>query len=424
MCGIIALRYNNEIKESKNNEQNQALRKKVTTIFQNQISRGIRGAGMSVKTKEKNKVVYYRARDESATHFFYNSEQKFATLKEGDLVLLHHRYPTTNDNGAETTHPFMNEEKTISLIHNGTINNYETLKTELEQKGHTFETDLGKGITDSEVIIHLFEEGLQGKTHEKAIIEALEYLHERLTGGYAVAITMKGSDKIWLTRNNNPIEVYSDRYATYASSEKPEGEGFVTEKTLADGEIGYIHKGGYETIKIITKTSNKHNYNLDRNNWGYGQGISDDDTETEGFGKYGEELNENIDEELKKEREKLRCYTDFENIIKDMMEDITTDIYKSKEQVKKKNRGNYLAKHLWETLQHYTKKLKEESQKTEEMWVSYEEHIDELEERIREQQQEIRNLEMDYAEWKANFFTGNEWESYDEEIRGYNATYY
>lgn len=405
MCGIIALRYNNDVNTSKHNENNDALRKKVNAIFNNQISRGIRGGGMCVKTTNKQgKVEFYRARDEDAKHLFNESQQKFSTLKKDDIVLLHHRYPTTNDNGKTTTHPFMNENKDISLIHNGTISNHEQLYEELTNKGHVFESQTEKGITDSEVILHEFEEGLEGKRTAKAITKSLERLHEKLEGMFAIAITMKGSNKIWLTKNYNPIIVYKDRYAFYASSEYPENHGFEKITTLNSGEIGYIDEKGYTKITEVIEEY-------------HDRGIVDD-SEVEGFGRYNN-LNDEVERELAKERNELICYTQIPTIVDDMMEDATLIVHDSKKKTSKKARGTYLMREFDTLLNHYSEKLKDENLETERMFIKYEEHIEKLEEEIKRMKLEITEMEYDFAEKMADMGYYNYYEEI-EEMRAYN----
>ena len=67
------------------------------------------------------------------------------------------------------------------MIHNGIIENYETLKTELLARGYTFKSD-----TDSEVLINLFEE-IQ-KTKNLSLEETVKIGLNRVVGAYGIVV--------------------------------------------------------------------------------------------------------------------------------------------------------------------------------------------------------------------------------------------
>lgn len=396
MCGIIALKYIKQI-DSKNNENNQALRKKVLAIYENQKSRGTMGGGMSIKRKENGKVKYYRARNNDSEEFFQNSKQKFQALKEEDLVLMHHRYPTTNNNGSKTTHPFMNETKDISLVHNGTLHNYWQTQQRLEREGHNFESKTTTGITDSEIILHLFEERLEGKRSDKAIKKSLERLEKELQGSYAIAITLTGSNKIWLATNGNPLEIYSDRYAIYASSELPANYselGFKIEHSMSKGEIGYMSETGYEQVKEPTKYEIKE-YEYEYSNLHYGNNNSRLITYEENENDTTEPLN----------------YSNIPTILDQLREIITETILETKT-LSKKKQYKTLTKKLDEILETYIEKINEENQRVEQIIQENEQYIEELGEEIKTRITDYNELEADYAEIRGLTYEyyGTAWE--------------
>src|SRR5262245_4625022 len=68
-------------------------------------------------------------------------------------VALGHRRLSIIDLRPEGRQPMTNEDETLQLVFNGEIYNYRELRAELEAKGHRF-----RSLSDSEVILHLYEE--------------------------------------------------------------------------------------------------------------------------------------------------------------------------------------------------------------------------------------------------------------------------
>src|SRR6185295_16423886 len=76
----------------------------------------------------------------------------FGIWSEGPIGLGHRRLAII-DLSSRGRNPLANEDQSIQLIFNGEIYNYRELRADLLQKGHHFSSE-----TDSEVVIHLFEE--------------------------------------------------------------------------------------------------------------------------------------------------------------------------------------------------------------------------------------------------------------------------
>ena len=73
--------------------------------------------------------------------------------KNGKIGIGHTRWATHGLPNDINAHPHQSGNKKISLVHNGIIENYSVLKTELEQRGHQFLSE-----TDTEVLVHLIED--------------------------------------------------------------------------------------------------------------------------------------------------------------------------------------------------------------------------------------------------------------------------
>ncbi len=79
-----------------------------------------------------------------------------ATPPEGVLGIGHTRWATHGPATEENAHPHLGGNGEVVLVHNGVIENFQSLKDELTEKGYEF-----KSATDTEVIAHLIAEGLK-----------------------------------------------------------------------------------------------------------------------------------------------------------------------------------------------------------------------------------------------------------------------
>ena len=98
----------------------------------------------------------------------------------GSLAIAHTRWATHGGVITENAHPIFSGN-TIALVHNGIIENHETLRTELKARGYIFSSQ-----TDSEVIAHLIADIYQ---QEKiSLREAVHQATQKLQGAYAIAV--------------------------------------------------------------------------------------------------------------------------------------------------------------------------------------------------------------------------------------------
>jgi len=132
-----------------------------------------------------------------------DSLKQFVSDKQthGTVGIGHTRWATHGEPNNVNAHPHMSENKSLVMIHNGIIENYQTIKTELENRGHTFLSD-----TDSEVLIHLIEDI---KQNEKLPLEdATRLALNRVIGAYAIVIISKDEpDKLVAARKGSPLVI-------------------------------------------------------------------------------------------------------------------------------------------------------------------------------------------------------------------------
>ncbi len=87
----------------------------------------------------------------------------------GTTGIAHTRWATHGEPNTTNAHPHMDCSNTIAVVHNGIIENYQSIKTHLTNKNHQFRTD-----TDTEVVAHLIEDFYDGNLEnavQKAVAE-------------------------------------------------------------------------------------------------------------------------------------------------------------------------------------------------------------------------------------------------------------
>ena len=101
--------------------------------------------------------------------------------KKGNIGLGHTRWATHGPPNKINSHPHVSNSGELYLIHNGIIENYDSLKTILRRKGYVFKSE-----TDSEVLVNLIEE--IKKTKKIKLGKAVRLALKEVVGAYAIAV--------------------------------------------------------------------------------------------------------------------------------------------------------------------------------------------------------------------------------------------
>jgi glucosamine--fructose-6-phosphate aminotransferase (isomerizing) len=155
----------------------------------------------------------------------------------GTIGMGHTRWATHGAPSDRNSHPHTSNDGKLSIIHNGIIENYATLKAELETRGHQFNSD-----TDTEVLIHLIEE--IHKNENTDLLEAVRLALQEVTGAYAIVIMDKDNpNELIAARKGSPmvIGVGKDEYFI-ASDATPIIEYTKNVIYLNDSEIAHIKR--------------------------------------------------------------------------------------------------------------------------------------------------------------------------------------
>ncbi|MDT8449549.1 MAG: glutamine--fructose-6-phosphate transaminase (isomerizing) [Wenzhouxiangellaceae bacterium] len=117
----------------------------------------------------------------------------------GRVGIAHTRWATHGRPNEVNAHPHVSSGR-IAVVHNGIIENYQALRTELEEAGYGFESE-----TDTEIVGHLIHRELD--RHE-SVRDAIRTAVARLEGSFALAILDAGHpDRIWGVRKGSPLVI-------------------------------------------------------------------------------------------------------------------------------------------------------------------------------------------------------------------------
>src|SRR5690606_38202574 len=117
----------------------------------------------------------------------------------GGIGIAHTRWATHGQPSERNAHPHVSNER-IAVVHNGIIENYAKLRTELQAQGFVFTSD-----TDTEVIAHLVEWELKSA---KSLLQAVQNAVAKLHGAYGMVILdQKDPERLLLARSGSPMVI-------------------------------------------------------------------------------------------------------------------------------------------------------------------------------------------------------------------------
>ena len=165
----------------------------------------------------------------------------------GSIGIGHTRWATHGAPSQVNAHPHLSGDSKLALIHNGIIENYDSLKKALLAKGHFFESD-----TDTEILVHLIEEI---KNHEKvSLFEAVRLALSEVVGAYAIVVIEKGQNNEFIAaRKGSPLLIGVGRDEYYIASDATPIIEYTNEVVyLQDAEIARINCAEPLEIKTIS----------------------------------------------------------------------------------------------------------------------------------------------------------------------------
>jgi glucosamine--fructose-6-phosphate aminotransferase (isomerizing) len=170
------------------------------------------------------------------------------TPLKGKTGIAHTRWATHGEPSEKNAHPHISHK--VAVVHNGIIENYESLRAQLIEEGYRFVSD-----TDTEVLPHLIEREIArgAQTFEDAVQKALQYVE----GAYAIAVVCgDDSDEIVAACNSSPLVIGIGKDELYLASDELAFGGKVDAVVhLKDGEIVRLCADGTYTFRGLHQSS-------------------------------------------------------------------------------------------------------------------------------------------------------------------------
>ncbi|MEN8224536.1 MAG: glutamine--fructose-6-phosphate transaminase (isomerizing) [Bacteroidota bacterium] len=201
--------------------------------------RGYDSAGIALLNEQLN---VYKCRGKVAELESFIADKNV----NGTLGMAHTRWATHGEPNDLNAHPHYSQSENLAIIHNGIIENYQTLKEELINRGHTFSSE-----TDTEVLIQLVEDILDNE--KVSLEEAIRIALNQVVGAYAIVIVSKSDpDTLYAARKGSPLVVgVGEEEFFLASDATPIVEYTKNVVYLNDEEVAIIPREGKLKIKTI-----------------------------------------------------------------------------------------------------------------------------------------------------------------------------
>ncbi|HEV8202570.1 MAG TPA: glutamine--fructose-6-phosphate transaminase (isomerizing), partial [Candidatus Polarisedimenticolia bacterium] len=162
------------------------------------------------------------------------------TQLDGSFGVGHTRWATHGRPTEENAHPHRDCSGSMVVVHNGIIENYKELKSQLTAGGHQFKTE-----TDTEVIAHLIEDVRKGRP-AMPLEDAVRGAVPRLSGSYAfAAVSTQDPRKIVAARNGPPLVIGLGKDEYFVASDIPAILHHTRDVFfLDDREVAVVTDGG------------------------------------------------------------------------------------------------------------------------------------------------------------------------------------
>jgi len=203
--------------------------------------RGYDSAGVAI-LNEKNELNVYKTKGK------VSDLEEFAAGKDisGHIGIAHTRWATHGEPNDINAHPHISRSGKLALIHNGIIENYLTVKKELEHRKYQFLSS-----TDTEVLVNLIED--VQRRQKVDLFEATRIALNHVNGAYAIAILDKDNpDTIIAARKGSPMVIGIGEDEFFIASDATPIVGLTSKVVyIDDEEVVKIQRGKDLILKTI-----------------------------------------------------------------------------------------------------------------------------------------------------------------------------
>lgn len=172
--------------------------------------RGYDSAGMAVYDGQQINIQKATGRLKVLSELTHDGE-----IMPGTVGIGHTRWATHGEPSDTNAHPHFNKNRTIALVHNGIIENYQKLKNLLSEKGYEFYSE-----TDTEVVVNLLD--YYYNKYGKDMLTAVTKVMHRVEGSYALGIIFQDHpDLVYSVRKDSPLIVGMAQDGNLIASDVP-----------------------------------------------------------------------------------------------------------------------------------------------------------------------------------------------------------
>jgi len=156
---------------------------------------------------------------------------KMLSPLDGTIGIGHTRWATHGEPSQINAHPHCDCAGRIAVVHNGTINNFQKLREQLAEEGHTLVSQ-----TDTEVIAHLIE-----KYYKADFTRAVELALGDIEGAYTMIALMAGESRLVAARKDSPLIIGIGDRENFIASDVPALLDYTSRVIyLEDGDIAVV----------------------------------------------------------------------------------------------------------------------------------------------------------------------------------------
>ena len=172
-----------------------------------------------------------------------------------DIGIGHTRWATHGVPSDKNSHPHYSMDKSVAVVHNGIIENYQNLRKELVGKGFIFSSD-----TDTEVISQLIQDMYNGD-----ILDTVEKVIKRLVGSYAIGVIHKDHpNELICAREHSPLVIGIGNGENFIASDVSALLKYTKDVYyLEDGDIATLKIGSVEIFDRDKKTVSREKKHID-----------------------------------------------------------------------------------------------------------------------------------------------------------------
>lgn len=165
-----------------------------------------------------------------------NGHLHFSEMR-GNIGMAHTRWATHGANTKDNAHPQVSNDGRVAVVHNGVVENYQSLRAWLSEQGYSFKSE-----TDTEVIPlligHYLKDGI-------SLEDAVRLAKARLVGQFAIVVMDRETDVLICTRRESPLVLGIGNGEYFAASDIPAFWGYAKKVVyLHDDDMAVLSPNG------------------------------------------------------------------------------------------------------------------------------------------------------------------------------------